>query len=699
MNTKLSAFLRGVLLTATLLRAQMIWGAPLTWFPGPSLYNPMSKVATASTARYGNAMVGGTAYDPNFGVSYAESLVATNDFWFDLGAFYSINVACGASVIDGNIIIYGGTDGSTSQNSVAILALNGDAAPTYAPMNIPRSYLGYATDRNSRAYAIGGLDDHVQPLASVERFDFTVGPNGTWSAIASLPVARFDFPAVFDRTNQIYILGGYTNITDGEEIASVMRYSVTHNNWTNLAPMPVAVAGSAATLGVDGKVYVVGGTSGGAAVNLVQVYNPVSNSWTTSTPLPEALSDSALSVDSLGRLIVMGGSDETGTAVSDVWRSQPMGLPDVAPVLTGFPATNATYLAAYTSSINATGNPPPTYQLVSGPAGMSVNTYSGTITWTPMGLDQIGTFPATISASNYAGSTNWNFTITVPNPPPTPVSNLTVVAVTETSVTLSWSPEDPTVGPVTYSVWLRHVLHDPKGSGATIWYTQIGGTTNNNITIGGLAAGLSQNYYVRATGPGGTSAYSSIGASTLPAPAPTNFHVTGLTSTTISLAWNAPVGGLPVATYSILGWFNGIAAQYPLSIPNIPGTSITISNLAPGIPMLWGLSVKDTFGNVSTSVYLPSLVANPVPVTPILSIGSQPGTIGNGPGQAAGGFQITVTEGGSVLQTIFIEATANPEDPNSWIQIGSVFPTNNPFTFTDTNVAQYPLRVYRVVAP
>ena len=674
---------------ALLFGVSSVCAAPLTWFPGPSLYDSLSEAATVTAPGFGNMIAGGTAYFD--GVSYPEYLIATNSYWSGFGSLYFVSVAGGAAVIDGNLVVYGGTDGAVSQNSVAVSSLTGDAPPVYAAMNTPRSYFGYATDRSGLAYAIGGLDALGQPLASGERFNFATGPNGAWSSIASLPAARFDFSAVFDRTNQIYIFGGYTNATDGQASASVMRYSVSRNTWTNLASLPVAVAGSAATMGVDGKIYVVGGVTAGVTMNYVQVYDPASNSWTLSTPLPEALSGAAMSVDSLGRLIVMGGANDSGLDVSDVWRSQPLGLADSAPVFTQLPGTNATYLGTYSSTIAATGNPPPTYQLVSGPAGMTVDFYSGAIAWSPTGLDQIGAIPVTISADNYAGSTNWSFTITVPNPPPTLVSNLTVVSVTETSVSLSWSPEPPAVGPVTYSVWLRHVLHDPKGSGSTVWYTQIGSnTTGTSITLSGLAAGLSQSYYLKAVGPGGASGYAGVGASTLPAPTPTNLRVTALTSTGITLAWDAPVGGLPIASYQVLGWFNGIAAQYPLSYANIPGTSVALTGLAPNTAMLWGVCVKDTAGNVSTYTYLPSLVINPIPVAPQLTAAAS---------VAGGNFSFTVTEGGSVLQTVLIQATTNPADPNSWVQIGSVLPTSNPFTFPDTNAASYPIRFYRLVAP
>ena len=66
---------------------------------------------------------------------------------------------------------------------------------------------------------------------------------------------------------------------------------------------------------------------------------------------------------------------------------------------------------------------------------------------------------------------------------------------------------------------------------------------------------------------------------------------------------------------------------------------------------------------------------------------------------ASGGFQFTVSEGGNRLQTVLIQATTNLADPNSWVQIGSLLPTTNPFNFTDTNAAQYPMRFYRIVAP
>ncbi|HTY89090.1 MAG TPA: kelch repeat-containing protein [Candidatus Acidoferrum sp.] len=632
----------------------------------------------------GNVLIGGDGFAYYYyPLTFPENLTVTNLYWNYLPAIYSLNLAPGAVTRGGMIILYGGTDGTSSTSAVIGYSPSGDAPLTLASMSVPRSYLGYAPDRNGNAYAIGGLDDTGQPLASAERYN----PDAdTWTAIAPLPAARYNFPAVFNGTNQIYIFGGRTNATAGAEIATVLRYSVNANTWTAVAPMPVATAGSAAALGVDGKFYVVGGVSGGVATSVVQVYNPTANTWEFSTPLPEALSASAMGVDSLGRLIVMGGMDINGNDVGDVWRSQQLGVPDSAPVFTQYPGTNGIYLTAYASSIIATGSPPPTYLLWSGPTGMQVDPFSGAITWTPQGLAQIGTIPATIRATNYAGYADWSFIINVPNPPPALVTNLTVVGVTENSVTLSWAPEDPVAGSVTYSVWLRHILHSPKGSGVTIWYTQIGSsTTVPTITITGLTPGLSQTYYVVASGPGGTSGYAGISATTLSVQPPINIRVTGLTSTSITLAWDSPPGPVPAASYQVWGWINnGVTSAIYGS--GITQTTLTITGLVPASIHEWGVRAYDAEGFPSAFDYGPT-VMNPLPVA-VKASGAT--------GLPGGNFQFTAY--GASGQTAVVETTTNPADPTSWILLTSFLPPSSSFVIIDTNPPTA-MRFYRVSQP
>ena len=668
-----------------------ISAAPLAWFPGPNIGTPMSGSATVYYNDR-NVLSGGDVYE-HYGSPFSQPvyLTPTNTSWTYLTPFASLNIAGGAVVNDGNLIVYGGTDGTNSQNIAIAYNFSGDTPPVMPNMNTPRSYLGYAPDRSGNAYAIGGLDAGSNAVASVERLNFG-DTTSTWTYVASMPVPRYDFPAASDHTNFIYIFGGYTDKVSGVESASVLRYSVNSNAWAAMAPMPAPVAGSAATFAPDGKFYVVGGTCGGISTNVVQVYDPTANAWTVSTPLPEGLSLSAAGVDSVNRLIVMGGVDTNGNDSGDVWRSQEFGLTDSAPVIVQFPATNAIYLGNYSSFINATSSPPSTYTLVSGPTGMQVNYYSGLITWTPQGGSEIGNIAVTIQATNYAGSTNYTFSITVPPPPPVIPTNFTIIAVNDNSATLSWSAEDPLVGPVTYKIYRV------TAANKTRIYTLYATSTTNVVTVS-LPTSSVYNFVVTASAGTITTGYSTeIGVvPTAPQPPP-NVHLTALTSTSFSLAWNPAPGPAQSANYSApvsysivhyVPYYGG----YTLTpvVTGIPTNTTygTVIGLAPGSGAFWIVQTIDVQGYGSSATANILGITTPVPTAAKMTV-TPP---------AGGTFQFSVTEGGSVLQTVYIQATTNLSDPNSWMQIGAEFPTANPFTFFDTNSSQFPARYYRVISP
>jgi hypothetical protein len=648
------------------------------------LNQAVSGAATTASSGLGNILLGGDYYF----TSYTASLGATNSNWTPLPTLYSIRIAGGAAGNGDPILVYGGTDGTTSQSTALYYSPSGDAVPEAGSMSVARSYLGYASDNNGNAYALGGLDDASNVLSSAEVISVDP-PNAGWSSIASLPSGRYNFPAAFDGSGHIYVFGGRTNQTSGAEIASVLRYSVSGNSWTSVAPLPVAVAGSGAAFGADGKFYVVGGVAGGVTTNVVQVYSPAADTWTISTPLLEGLSASAMSVDSLGRLILMGGLDTSGNDVNHVWRSQLLGTPDSPPVLTQFPTTIANYQVTYTSTIGGTGNPQPVFLLASGPANMTVDYFSGQITWTPSGAAQIGSIPVTIAATNYAGATNYSFTIQAAPPLPSTPTNLTVVSANDTSVTLAWAPEDPLVGPVTFTVYW---VHSSGGPHPYTIYTPEATNSSNSVTLS-FAVGTTHALVVKASANGHTTPYSaSVAATTTSPQRPTNPRLTGVTSTTLSLAWDASPGPAQnpnysaITSYSIVQYIPG-AGIVP-KVTGLTGTSGTVTGLTPNSSAYWTVEAFDAQGYGAYSTLDLVAATNPLPVPPLL----------NGAGQLANGsFQFTATERGSAVQTVLIQASANPADPNSWVQIGSLYPGTNPFTFTDTNAFQFPARFYRMV--
>ena len=88
-------------------------------------------------------------------------------------------------------------------------------------------------------------------------------------------------------------------------------------------------------------------------------------------------------------------------------------LGPVAPLITSTPVTSAVVGQVYTYDVNATGSPTPTYALTAYPSGMTINSTTGLIEWTPQSA---GPFGVTVEAINDGGSDTQSFTIEVTEP-------------------------------------------------------------------------------------------------------------------------------------------------------------------------------------------------------------------------------------------------------------------------------------------
>src|SRR5262249_14992612 len=147
-------------------------------------------------------------------------------------------------------------------------------------------------------------------------------------------------------------------------------------------------------LGPDGLVYVLGGKGSEGALATVQVYNPATNKWSTGTALPKGMSDEAAVIDAQNRIEVIGGKNSSGSAVTSVYVTQSLAnfAQQLTTASTALPS--ATAGATYTATITAIGYPAPTFSVVSGPPGLSIDANTGAITWTPT-TAQIGTTSVT----------------------------------------------------------------------------------------------------------------------------------------------------------------------------------------------------------------------------------------------------------------------------------------------------------------
>src|SRR3989339_781410 len=102
-------------------------------------------------------------------------------------------------------------------------------------------------------------------------------------------------------------------------------------------------------------------------------------------------------------------------------------IQNTAPVITSTAVTSGSVGQLYSYDVNASGNPAPTYSLTIFPSGMTINSTSGLIQWTP---SSTGNFDVTVKASNgISPDAGQSFTINVQS------STSFAPAITSTAVT------------------------------------------------------------------------------------------------------------------------------------------------------------------------------------------------------------------------------------------------------------------------
>jgi hypothetical protein len=117
----------------------------------------------------------------------------------------------------------------------------------------------------------------------------------------------------------------------------------------------------------------------------------------------------------------------------------------------------------FTYNVDALGEPSPTFGLLAGPAGMTVDGFSGLVQWTPGATDQ-GVVTATVRAANSQGDDDHTFSFPVypagtDLEPPGPTPNLVASAITNQGATLGWSPATDNVGVVGYRILAQRDGH------------------------------------------------------------------------------------------------------------------------------------------------------------------------------------------------------------------------------------------------
>ncbi len=132
---------------------------------------------------------------------------------------------------------------------------------------------------------------------------------GPWQSGPAQDPARYAIQGALGTDNMLYIAGGQSADATPVVFDQVSRFDPATNTWSNVAPLPTAVS-QAATGAANGKIFVVGGFTGGSSVtNILQIYDIATNTWSTGASIPTPAVEAAASAVVNGKFYVMGGDD------------------------------------------------------------------------------------------------------------------------------------------------------------------------------------------------------------------------------------------------------------------------------------------------------------------------------------------------------------------------------------------------------
>ena len=135
---------------------------------------------------------------------------------------------------------------------------------------------------------------------------------------------------------------------------------------------------------------------------------------------------------------------------------------------------------------------------------------------------------------------------------------------------------------------------------------------------------------------------------------------------------------------------------HDLSPPDITTHNVSVCGPAP-VP----ISVSRTFTNAGTFAYQCSTLGHAdlgmTGVVRVVSLTVPPAVLTNATRLSNGNFQFTVRT--TANQTNVIQATTNLPAGQNWVPLATIVPTNNTYTFTDSNASPFQIRFYRVLEP
>ena len=188
--------------------------------------------------------------------------------------------------------------------------------PASAPANGPSGAtpaLSYSPGSGSAepgASSTAGSSGTASPGSSPT---FAYG-NGTWIRTGPLPQAVWAAASVLMSDGRVMVLGGSSGPSSQEAVATAAIFDPATGRWTVVTPMLQPRTYAMAVTLADGSVLVAGGSRNGQPLDTAERYYPETGTWVAAGRLNLPRTQGTLTVLGDGRVLATGGGIESGPA-------------------------------------------------------------------------------------------------------------------------------------------------------------------------------------------------------------------------------------------------------------------------------------------------------------------------------------------------------------------------------------------------
>lgn len=276
---------------------------------------------TATLLLDGKVLVAGGFNTPNSTTASAELYNPSAGTWTATGSMTTRRFEHAATLLqDGTVLVAGGVDSTSVSASAEIYhPRTGTWSPT-GSMNVARRYQTATVLQDGRVLVTGGLGKGGSPkspaiLSSAELYD---PRTGTWTVTGSMNTPRFQQTATLLPDGDVLVVGGMNAFSPAHRTASAELYNPNTGRWTTTSRMSNARAGHSATLLLDGKVLVAGGSenNGTSAQVSAELYDPATGTWTATGSMNTARTLPDATLLGNGDVLLVGGVGEDHSALA-----------------------------------------------------------------------------------------------------------------------------------------------------------------------------------------------------------------------------------------------------------------------------------------------------------------------------------------------------------------------------------------------